>query len=182
MLFLQNYLRTTITNQSPINQNQSPIKKMSHTYLQDLSFRELQDITSIPILKTYPAILFRSLISNNGVAFITISSQENSKQFWLNNSGRTWPKVCQIHNCGKTAIIGAHIRVKHIRQTLILPSCRQCSMDSEIQYGKCWANAKQNALAVYFKDNTKSKTKTTIETEITIETTTTLKTKTTLKK
>lgn len=73
----------------------------------------------------------------------------NWRQYWMDHSGRRWPQRCQIHCCGKPATVGAHVRVKHLRQVFVLPTCRECSRDPEQEYGRGWASAKANALAVW---------------------------------
>ena len=42
----------------------------------------------------------------------------NWKKFWLDHTGRVWPKKCQILGCGQRALVGAHVqgvskRIRH---------------------------------------------------------------------
>ena len=83
------------------------------------------------------------------------SKQQGSwKQHWLRYSGRKWPATCQMLGCGDKATDGAHVYVKHLRQTWILPCCHSCNMDPENRWGRgasSWYSTKANALVVWVK-------------------------------
>ena len=77
------------------------------------------------------------------------SAQKNNwKQYWMKNTGRQFPQVCQIYNCGKSAKVGAHIFVKHKQQNFILPTCQSCNNDPSQKYGVDWVSVKANAVVV----------------------------------
>ena len=83
------------------------------------------------------------------------SAQKNNwKQYWMKHTGRQFPQVCQIYNCGKSAKVGAHVFVKHKQQNFILPTCQSCNMNPEQAYtgkSKSWVSAKQNAVVAQVK-------------------------------
>ena len=93
--------------------------------------------------------LLRLDLSDEVSHVIGSSAQKNNwKQYWMKNTGRQFPQVCQIYNCGKSAKVGAHIFVKHKRQNFILPTCQSCNMDPSQAYGNGWVSVKANAVVV----------------------------------
>ena len=79
----------------------------------------------------------------------------NWKKFWLDHTGRVWPKKCQILGCGQRASVGAHVYIKYRSRSLhsnfILPTCQTCNRDSRQEYGQGWVSAKKDAVVVRVK-------------------------------
>eukprot|EP01059_Diplonema_ambulator_P035929 TRINITY_DN869_c1_g2_i1.p1 TRINITY_DN869_c1_g2~~TRINITY_DN869_c1_g2_i1.p1 ORF type:complete len:565 (+),score=71.89 TRINITY_DN869_c1_g2_i1:64-1695(+) len=79
------------------------------------------------------------------------------KKFWMEHSGRKWPRKCQTHGCRATAEVGAlvHVKCLHLRNRyFILPTCQACIKDPENNYyGKYtnWEHAKKGAVVVATK-------------------------------
>eukprot|EP00744_Colponema_vietnamica_P006275 GILI01009130.1.p1 GENE.GILI01009130.1~~GILI01009130.1.p1 ORF type:complete len:323 (-),score=62.37 GILI01009130.1:129-1061(-) len=78
------------------------------------------------------------------------NDKKNSKRFWESHSGRKWPAVCQIFNCGNIASNGTHVRVKRILQVFILPTCDECSLRRDFTCPNGWVSCKKNAMAIRF--------------------------------
>ena len=78
----------------------------------------------------------------------------NWKKYWMDKTGRKFPRVCQIYGCSKRAVVGAHVYVKHLHQIFILPSCQACNRDPDKKFDgtkECWIQTKLSALAVWVK-------------------------------
>jgi hypothetical protein len=89
------------------------------------------------------------------VAHVVGSSRDkkNWKAFWKKTTGKTWPKECQIYNCGGSASVGAHVYIKNMKGNkwyFILPTCQGCNKDSASDYGSGnqWSSTKKNAVVV----------------------------------
>jgi hypothetical protein len=100
------------------------------------------------------------LINDEGwvVANVAGSSghKRNWKAYWLRDSGRGWPAVCQIKGCGGSAAVGGHMYIKGMRShyNFILPICSSCNNDRRLDWDGPrteWAPAKTNALFVPVK-------------------------------
>jgi hypothetical protein len=100
------------------------------------------------------------LINDEGwvVANVVGSSghKRNWKAYWLRDSGRGWPAVCQIKGCGGSAAVGGHMYIKGMRShyNFILPICSSCNNDRRLDWvgpRTEWAPAKFEALFVPVK-------------------------------
>lgn len=73
------------------------------------------------------------------------------KSEWERSTGRVWPSSCQILGCGNPATLGAHVHVKRMHKTFILPACHGCNGDRmrDFDHGYTkWVSAKRNAIVV----------------------------------
>eukprot|EP00389_Voromonas_pontica_P016571 GDKH01025915.1.p1 GENE.GDKH01025915.1~~GDKH01025915.1.p1 ORF type:complete len:148 (-),score=16.94 GDKH01025915.1:102-545(-) len=89
------------------------------------------------------------------VAHVVGSSKDtnNWKKYWMEHTGRAWPRTCQIYGCGKPADVGAHVYIKGMKGNkwyFILPTCQGCNTDKNSDYGRgdAWCSAKQDAVTV----------------------------------
>ena len=67
------------------------------------------------------------------------------KKYWVNESGRDWPKKCRISGCSETAIGGGHVNVWGVSDVVyIIPMCNRCNTPQNTE----WLNVKTRTEAV----------------------------------
>lgn len=54
------------------------------------------------------------------------------KQHWINYSGQSWPYICSVEGCYKTAEMGAHVYNSNFgAKEYIIPTCTSCNGKDE---------------------------------------------------
>ena len=70
------------------------------------------------------------------------TSDGSWKQYWLNRSGRQWPRECCIRQCSNSATDGAHVQIRNMLEYYILPMCHSCNTGRLNQWLPVNANSK----------------------------------------
>ena len=65
------------------------------------------------------------------------------KQHWEQHSNKKWPQKCRIQRCDELAASGAHVYIRNVNGTFILPMCLDCNC-----YKQGWLKVKYRSRAV----------------------------------
>ncbi len=79
--------------------------------------------------------------------------RRNWKNYWCMHTARQWPRTCKIQRCGGNAEVGAHMFVKHLHQTFIIPTCQTCNKDGLHDYPN-WVSVNNGTVAVRIEQHT----------------------------
>ena len=100
----------------------------------------------------------RYLYSDDKVAHVMGSSRGEGrkrtwKQYWIAESSKDWPDLCQMRNCYQRAVLGAHIYVKGRGwQNYIMPCCQDCNNSFELHHhsrdNPNWSHPKDGTIVV----------------------------------
>ena len=74
------------------------------------------------------------------------------KQYWIDQTGEDWPDYCQMDDCYKDCVLGAHIYVRGRGwKNYILPCCQDCNNDVDLRhsrYNPNWSQPEYGAIVV----------------------------------